>query len=105
MQSVAHASHQRYTGEMKTATIPPVRIEPSFRKEIEQSLEGGESLASLVETAVRSEVTRRRVHSEFIRRGMAAINRSVTAGDGIPAEVVIAKLEAKLAAARNTKKA
>lgn len=90
---------------MKTATIPPVRIEPSFRNEIEQSLEGGESLASLVETAVRNEVTRRRVQSEFIRRGMAAINRTVAAGDGIPAEVVIAKLEAKLAAARSAKKA
>lgn len=90
---------------MKTATIPPVRIEPSFRNEIEQSLEGGESLASLVETAVRNEIARRRVQSEFIRRGMAAINRTVAAGDGIPAEVVIAKLEAKLAAARSAQKA
>jgi len=82
-----------------------VRIEPSFRNEIEKSLEGGESLASLVETAVRNEVTRRRVQSEFILRGMAAINRTVAAGDGMPAEVVIAKLEAKLAAARSAKKA
>ena len=90
---------------MKTATIPPVRIEPSFRNEIEKSLEGGESLASLVETAVRNEVTRRHVQSEFILRGMAAINRTVAAGDGMPAEVVIAKLEAKLAAARSAKKA
>jgi predicted transcriptional regulator len=105
MQSIANASHKRYNGNMKTATIPPVRIDPSFRKDIEQSLEGGESLASLVETAVRNEVTRRRVQSEFIRRGMAAINRTVAAGDGVPAEVVIAKLEAKLAAARSAKKA
>ena len=105
MLDIANASHKRYTGRMKTATIPPVRIEPSFRNEIEQSLEGGESLASLVETAVRNEVTRRRVQSEFIRRGMAAINRTVAAGVGIPAEVVIAKLEAKLAAARSAKKA
>jgi hypothetical protein len=36
---------------------------------------------------------------------MAAINRTVAAGDGVPAEVVIAKLEAKLAAARRAKKA
>jgi predicted transcriptional regulator len=105
MQSISNASHKRYNGDMKTATIPPVRIDPSFRKDIEQSLEGGESLASLVETAVRNEVTRRRVQSEFIRRGMAAIDRTVAAGDGVPAEVVIAKLEAKLAAARRAKKA
>ena len=105
MQNIANASHKRYTGDMKTATIPPVRIDPSFRKDIEQSLEGGESLASLVETAVRNEVTGRRVHSEFVRRGMAAINRTVDAGDGIPAEIVIAKLEAKLANARSAKQA
>ena len=35
---------------MKTATIPPVRIEPSFRNEIEQSLEGGHSIVSEFET-------------------------------------------------------
>lgn len=90
---------------MKTATIPPVRIEPAFRDDIEKSLVEGESLASLVEAAVRAEVTRRRVQTEFIRRGMAAIERTVAAGDGVPAEAVIAKLEAKLAAARKTKRA
>ena len=105
MQNIANASHKRYTGGMKTATIPPVRIDPSFRQDIEQSLERGESLASLVETAVRNEVTRRRVHSEFVRRGMDAINRTVAAGDGIPAELVIAKVEAKLANARSAKRA
>lgn len=105
IQSLGNASHARYTGGMKTATIPPVRIDPSFRKDIEQSLEMNESLASLVEKAVRNEVTRRRVQSEFVRRGMAAISRTVAAGDGIPAETVIAKLEAKLAAARQAKSA
>jgi predicted transcriptional regulator len=105
MQTLADASHARYTEAMKTATIPPVRIDPSFRKDIEQCLEINESLASLVEKAVRNEVTRRRVQSEFLRRGMAAISRTVAAGDGIPAETVIAKLEAKLAAARQAKSA
>lgn len=38
--------------------------------------------------------------SEFVRRGLASIARSEAAGDWIPAEDVIAKLEAKLAAAR-----
>ena len=105
MQGIASASHKRYTVSMKTATIPPVRIDPAFRKDMEQSLEGGESLASLVETAVRNEVTRRRVQSEFVRRGMAAIHRTVSVGDGVPAEAVIAKLEKKLAAARKSKRA
>lgn len=90
---------------MKTATIPPVRIEPSFRQDIENALTAGESLASLVETAVRNEVTRRRVQSEFVRRGMLAIERTVAAGDGVPAESVIAKLQSKLAAAKAAKSA
>jgi len=87
-----------------TATIPPVRIESSFREEIEQSLESGETIASLVERAVRTEVARRRDQSEFVRRGLAAIARSEAAGDWVPAETVIAKLKAKVAKARERQK-
>lgn len=90
---------------MKTATIPPVRVEPQFRDEIEQSLEDGETMAGLVEAAVRAEVVRRREQGEFIRRGLAAIARTKHDGDGIPADAVIAKLEAKLAAARKARRA
>lgn len=88
---------------MKSATIPPVRIASQFRDEIEQALDPGETMASLVEKAVRAEVTRRREYSEFVRRGLAAIARSQAANDAIPADVVIARLEARLAAARRTR--
>ncbi|WP_326535774.1 YlcI/YnfO family protein [Pseudorhodoferax sp.] len=90
---------------MKTATIPPVRIEPQLRDQIEQSLEEGETMAALVEKAVRNEVARRHDHAEFVRRGLAAIARTRDADDGIPAEQVIARLEAKLAVARQTRRA
>lgn len=85
---------------MKSATIPPIRVEPSFRDEIENALESGETMAALVENAVRTELARRRDQSEFVRRGLAAIARSEAAGDWVPADAVIAKLEAKVAAAR-----
>ncbi|WP_028605733.1 YlcI/YnfO family protein [Ottowia thiooxydans] len=85
---------------MKSATIPPVRVEPALRQEMELSLEHNESLASLVETAVRNEVSRRQAKVEFTRRGLASIEHTVAAGDGITAENLIAKLEAKLAAAK-----
>jgi hypothetical protein len=39
----------------------------------------------------------------FARRGLAAIARSEAAGDWIPAETVIAKLEAKVEAVRAKK--
>lgn len=93
----------QYTASMKTATIPPIRIEPAFRHEIEEALEAGETMAALVEKAVRTEVDRRREDAEFVRRGLAAIKRTHEAGDGVPADAVIAKLEAKLAAARRTR--
>jgi hypothetical protein len=89
---------------MKTATIPPIRIEATFREEIEQSLDSGETMAALVKNAVRTEVSRRRAQSEFVRRGLAAIARSEADGDWIAADTVIAKLEAKVAAAREHQK-
>ena len=101
---IDEVSHTRYIAPMKTATIPPIRIESAFRQEIEQSLCDGETMAALVENAVRTEVTRRRDQSEFVRRGLAAIARSEADGDWIPAETVIAKLEAKVAAARERQK-
>ncbi|MCL2523606.1 MAG: hypothetical protein FWF20_08115, partial [Betaproteobacteria bacterium] len=60
--------HVRYTlSDMKTATLPPVRIDPGFRHEVEQSLQDGESLTALVKTALRHEIARRKNHSEFVR--------------------------------------
>lgn len=92
--------HWRYIRRMKTATIPPVRIEPAFREAIESALTEGETLAALVEAAVRTEVQRRHAQSEFVARGLAAIARSETAGDWVPADHVLDQLERKLAAAR-----
>ena len=88
---------------MKTATLPPIRVAPDFRVELEGVLEQGESLSQFVENAVRSTVAKRKNQAEFIRRGMAAIDATQRDGSGIPAQLVIAKLEAKLAAARKIK--
>lgn len=85
---------------MKTATIPPVRVEPAFRQQMEQALQDNENLASLVETAVRNEVHRRQAQAEFVRRGLAAIERTAALGDGVPAAEVVARLKAKLTKAR-----
>ena len=89
---------------MKTATLPPVRVAPDFRSELEGVLEQGESLSQFVENAVRATVEKRKNQAEFMRRGIAAIEETKRTGAGIPSEVVIARLEAKLAAARQAKK-
>jgi hypothetical protein len=88
---------------MKTATLPPIRVAPDFRLELEGVLEQGESLSQFVENAVRTTVARRKTQSEFLRRGIAAIEATQREGSGIAADLVIAKLEAKLAAARQAK--
>jgi hypothetical protein len=88
---------------MKTATRPPIRVAPDFRLELEGVLEQGESLSQFVENAVRATVAKRKTQAEFVRRGMAAIKATQRDVSGIPAEQVIAKLEAKLATAKKIK--
>lgn len=95
----------QYNSFMKSATIPPVRVEPAFREAMESALQDNESLASLVETAVRNEVKRRQTQAEFVRRGLTAIERTVAAGNGVPAGEMLAWLEAKLSAAKAQRKA
>ena len=85
---------------MKTATLPPIRVAPDFRLELEGVLEQGETLSQFVENAVRATVAKRKNQAEFVRRGMAAIEETKREGSGIPTDVVLAKLEAKLAAAK-----
>lgn len=88
---------------MKTATLPPIRVAPDLRLELEGVLEQGESLSQFVENAVRATVAKRKNQAEFLRRGIAAIEATKRDGGGIPVAEVIAKLEAKLAAARQAK--
>ena len=94
----------QYNDSMKTATLPPIRVAPEFRSELEGVLEQGESLSQFVENAVRATVEKRRNQAEFVRRGIAAIESTKQAGAGIPAEVANARLEAKLLAAKKANK-
>ena len=90
----------QYTHPMKTASLPPIRVAPAFRQEIEGVLEDGETLSQFVEGAVRSVVEKRKHQTEFVRRGIAAIQETQRTGNGIPADLVLARLEARLLAAR-----
>lgn len=90
---------------MKTATLPPIRVAPDFRLELEGVLEQGESLSQFVENAVRNTVAKRKNQAEFVRRGIVAIEATKRDGSGIPAAVVIAKLETKLADAKLAQRA
>ena len=95
-----NASPLQYNHGMKTATLPPIRVEPVFRGELEGVLLQGETISGFVESAVRASVQKRVDQAEFVQRGIASIQEAKHAGNSVAAELVIAKLEAKLAAAR-----
>lgn len=88
---------------MKTATLPPVRVLPEFRTEIESLLGEGETLSEFLQTAVRDSVQRRRYQQEFVRRGLASLENAKLTDSYVDADAVLDKLERKLAGARALK--
>ena len=91
---------------MKTANIPSLRVGPEFREELEAVLTKGETVSAFVEKSLRESVQRRKTQAEFIKRGMESLVR-FKAGEerGYTTDEVLAKLEAKLAAAKAMKAA
>lgn len=86
---------------MKTATIPSVRVEPELRAEIETMLAEGETLSEFVEASVRAGLERRRVHAEFIARGLRSRDEAHRTGQYVEADTVLDTLQRKLDAARS----
>lgn len=89
---------------MKTATLPPLRVEPTLRRAAEAVLREGESLSGLMEQSLRGEVNRRRMQAEFIARGLAARDEAKRTDVYFTVDEVHAELRAMLTAAE-TKKA
>ena len=85
---------------MKTANLPSIRVEPELRAELESVLRQGETLSEFVETSVRNAVAFRRTQTRFHERGQAAWERYQSTGACVPAEEVLAMLQAKLDARR-----
>jgi hypothetical protein len=90
---------------MKTATLPPVRVRPEFRAEIQSLLGEGETLSEFLEASVRDSVQRRRNQQEFIRRGISSLENAKLADVLVDADELVARLERKLEAARALKSA
>ena len=87
-----------YGEEMKTAVIPQVRVEPELRAELDSVLLPGETLTDFVEASVRRAVDLRRVQTDFAARCDASLAAYERSGISIPSDVVLSKLEAKIAA-------
>jgi hypothetical protein len=87
-----------YIVGMKTAVIPQVRVEPELRADLDSVLLPGETLTDFVEASVRNAVEFRRVQTDFAARCDASLAEFERTGISIPSDVVLSKLEAKVAA-------
>lgn len=85
---------------MKTATFPSLRVEPQLRAAAESVLREGETLTSLMETAMRETIARRRTQDDFRARGLRAGQDARQTGIYHAAEVVHAELQQRLDARR-----
>jgi len=81
---------------MKSATIPPLRVTPELRKAAESVLRADESLSSFVESSLVKQIEFRKMHQEFIARGLAARDASKKSGDYVSKDESLAALDAIL---------
>jgi len=81
---------------MRSANFPPIRVEPEVRAEVEAVLRERESLTQFIEEAVVAAAAWRRMQSEFVTRGEAAIERWKQEGGGPAVDEVMADLQARL---------
>lgn len=85
---------------MKTATLPSLRVDPELRAAAESVLQDGETLTSLMESAMREAIHRRQARAEFLARGLAAREDALRTGIYHPAQAVHRTLQARLDARR-----
>ena len=81
---------------MKTATLPPLRVDPELRSAAESVLAEGESLSSFVTQSIRDTIHQRRAHAEFLARGLASREEAKRTGKYHPAAAVLANLDRRL---------
>jgi hypothetical protein len=93
---------------MKTAQLPPVRVEPAVRDEIEAVLHEGESLSQFVEAAAVQAARRRKAQQEFVARGRASLARAKATGEFYPWQGALdqmrVRLDGRMAEAQLTKR-
>jgi hypothetical protein len=81
---------------MKSAQLPPVRVEPAIRAEIESALHEGETLSQFVEAAVLQAARRRKADQEFLARGRASVAKAKASGEFYPLGAVLDEMRTRL---------
>ena len=94
---IASAMHGQ---DMKTTTIPPIRVSQDLRKQAEAVLEEGETISGFMPESLNRNIEYRKVRQEFVARGLASAARARQTGKYVSADKVIAKLGRRLDKAR-----
>ncbi|HNU12376.1 MAG TPA: YlcI/YnfO family protein [Rubrivivax sp.] len=81
---------------MKSAQLPPVRVEPEVRQEIESALREGESLSQFVEQAALEAARRRIAQEAFLARGRASLIKARRTGRFFPVDQALDEMRARL---------
>ena len=90
---------------MKSASLPPLRVDPQFRQAAESVLRPDETLSQFIEHAVRSQVALRQAQADFLARGLAAEKKAQATGRYRSADDVIDGLRQTLESARQRRNA
>ena len=83
---------------MKSSQLPPVRVEPAVREEIESSLREGESLSQFIESAALQAARARKSQEQFLARGRAALEQALRKGEFYPASDILDGMRSRLQA-------
>jgi Arc/MetJ-type ribon-helix-helix transcriptional regulator len=81
---------------MKTAQLPPVRVDPPVRAEIEAALREGESLSEFVKTAALEAARRRKAQDAFLARGRAALAQAQRTGEWFAVDAALDTMRDRL---------
>jgi predicted transcriptional regulator len=81
---------------LKSATLPPVRIDSATKRGIQTHLRANETVSAFVEDAVQQSLARRKMQKEFLARGLASAREAQAAGTYVSSEVVLKGLAARL---------
>ncbi len=85
---------------MKTATLPPVRVDPKLKREIESVLQPGETLSSFVAESVAKTAATRRAQQDFVARAEERSRATRRSGKYVGSEAVYERLDHVLAHAK-----
>ena len=101
--------HLQYNEQMKTTQLPPVRVAPAVREEIESCLQEGETLSQFIEMAAVQAARSRAAEQAFLERGRASLDRALRTGKLYPATDVLSQMRERLStkmrdAKKNTRK-